>query len=606
MSTMRWCASNLAGLLFVGLWGCNSGGGGGKSPFGSYTPQDPATASAQAQSTLTQCGGSCSADVAAGRAALAQGDLDSALEAYECASTPEAAFGAGLSTLLAAVETENADRVLADFGIEPFSAGDMIGPDGYLARRAARWEGGGMLTLRGDIEHELMLNEALVQEPYDSFDSGSLTASGGDASLHVNIEVYNYNLIPEGTARPLLYDCTAGATSATLVTQLPNIYFSIEDHQSGRSFECDIAFSRDVSFCQQEAGMIATDAGGSQIGDEVALTFTDVGLSCFAFEGSSAGFNQEITITGTITATVAGEIDTSDLHMFLQDDMEYELDRIPADVTVNDLLAHATALSGDLAEAACLFEQAAEGDGEVFSVPGGLFGGSDIAVTAADAKLLAALAAGSAAALQIGGSYASELPLRDVACMLTEGDDNSGACGQTPVHVMMVNQAIAAAGVRTDRLAAARTFLGAGLEGFLAAASLQDDTTIFPRNASSAAGWDAMTQIAAALEQSLNDGEATLPFVSPTVRMHLRELLTSPPNPSDVSLVAFSYEEDCDEFECYSSLELSPAFCTRLWSPLGFMFDGDYETSEEGEHMEDAFEALSTSLESREIFRGGF
>jgi hypothetical protein len=89
MSTMRLCASNLAGLLFMGLLGCDSGGGGGgMSPFGRYAPQDPATASAQAESALTQCGGSCSANVAAGRAALAEGDLGAALDAYECVSTP--------------------------------------------------------------------------------------------------------------------------------------------------------------------------------------------------------------------------------------------------------------------------------------------------------------------------------------------------------------------------------------------------------------------------------------------------------------------------------------------------------------------------------------
>jgi hypothetical protein len=607
---MRLCAYDAARLLFValavtGFFGCDSGGGkGGNGPFGSYTPRDPAEATAQADSALTECSSSCSANVTAGRAALAEGDLEAALDAYACASTPEAAFGAGLTTLLVAVESERGDQVLADFGIEPFSASDLIGPDGYLSRHAARREGGGTLALGGDITHELTLTEALAPEQAESFDRGSLTTSGGDASLQVRMEVYNYGLISPGTAKPLLYDCAAGATSATLLTELPTIFFSIEDHEGGGSYECDIAFSRDLSFCQQEAGMIANDSAGARIGDQVSLTFTEVGLSCFAFDGSVAGLTQNITITGTVTATISGEVDTSDLHMFFRDDAEYELGSIPADVTINDLLAHAAALTGDLAKAACLFERAADGDGEVLSVPGELFGGDDIGLRSADAKLLGALAAAGAAALQIGGAYASELPLRDVACMLAEGDDDSGACGEVSGHVTMVNAAIESAGVRSDRLAAARVFLAAGLEGFLAAVPMQDETTVFPRNASSAAGWDAMAQLATAFERSLSDGETALPFVSPSVRINLRELLTSPPKPADIALIAFNYQEECDDFDCYSSLELSPTFCTRLWSPLGLDFDGDYETSEEADHIEDAFEAFSSSLESREVLRG--
>jgi hypothetical protein len=234
-----------------------------------------------------------------------------------------------------------------------------------------------------------------------------------------------------------------------------------------------------------------------------------------------------------------------------------------------------------------------------------LLGGADIEVSAADAKLLGALAAAGAGMLQLGGTYASEVSLRDVACMLSEGDDDSGVCGKTGDHVAAVNAAIENAGVRRDRLAASRALLLEGLARFREAVPLMDESSLFPRTAMSASGLDAMATIAEALERSLDDGEATLPFVSPSVELHLLELFTSPPAPSSVHLTPFLYEEECDAFDCYSRLELSASYCSLLWSPLGLDFEGDYETSSEGDSIEDAFDALWNSLESREVFRGG-
>lgn len=606
MSTMRFYLAVLIGFVACAS-GCkgNEGGGGGASPFGSDTPRDPAVAASDAEAALSSCTKTCSANLDAGRDALADGDIAGALEAYECANTPEAAFGAGLATLLHAFESERMDRVLADFGFEHFPASDVVGPTGWLSRAAARWEGVGMLALSGDITGEVPISAAMVEEPYDSFDPGYLNASGSGGGLHVELELDSYSRVGVGMPRSLLYDCTSAAGPASLVTELPFIYLTLEDRSTGTSYECQIPFSRDSTFCQQELGSIEVLAAGTQLGEEVTIAFQDAGLSCLPFEGNVDGSAREVRLTGSVTAMVSGEIDASGLHELLQEDIDYSLDRIPADVTVNALLAHATALTQDLAQAACLFDAAADGDGEVFSVPSGLLGGADIAVSAADAKLIGSLAAAGAGMLQLGGAYASQISLRDVACMLSEGDDESGACGETAAHVAAVNAAIENAGVRRDRLAASRTFLLEGLARFRAAVPLMDDGSLFPRNATSASGLDAMSTIAAALERSLDEGEAVLPFVSPSIELHLRELFSNPPAPSSVNLTPFLYEEDCDDFDCYSSLELSTSYCSLLWSPLGVDFDGDYETSSEGDQIEDAFDVLESSLESREIFRGG-
>jgi hypothetical protein len=593
--------------LFVAV-GCNGneGEGGGASPFGSDAPRDPAVAASDAAAALKSCTKTCSANVGAGRDALAEGDIAGALEAYACANTPEAAFGAGLATLLSAFESERMDRVLADFGFEHFVASDVVGSTGWLSRSAERWEGVGMLTLSGDITGEVSITAAMVEESFDLSDPGYLSARGGGGGLHVEIDMDSYLRLGEGMPRSLLYDCSSAAGPASLVTELPFVYLTLEDGSTGTSYECQIPFSRDSTFCQQELGSIEVLAAGTQLGEEVTIALQDVGLSCFAFEGTSDGVSREIAVTGTVTAMVSGELDTSGLHELLQDDVDYSLDRIPANVTVNALLAHGTALTSDLAQAACLFEHAADGDGEVFSVPSGLLGGSDISLNAADAKLLGALAAAGAGALQLGGAYASEVSLRDVACMFSEGDDESGACGETEEHVAKVNAAIASAGVRRDRLAAARAFLLEGLSRFREAVTLMDESSLFPRTATSAGGMDAMSTIAEALERSLEEGEAVLPFVSPSIELHLLELFTNPPVPSSIDIPAFFYEEDCDDFDCYSSLELSASYCSLLWSPLGVDFDdGDYETGAEGDQIEDAFDELESSLESREVFRGG-
>src|SRR5262245_53800735 len=80
----------------------NSGGGGA---LGSVDPADPESAASAAAQAMSSCGGGCSANVDAGRQALAAGDPTAALSAFDCGDTPEAAFGAGFATLLAAAES---------------------------------------------------------------------------------------------------------------------------------------------------------------------------------------------------------------------------------------------------------------------------------------------------------------------------------------------------------------------------------------------------------------------------------------------------------------------------------------------------------------------
>ena len=101
------------------------------------------------QTVSSQCGGGCTADLEAGRAQLAAGRMQEAFAALKCADTPAAAFGAGIAKLFGAIESPAADQLLDDIAEEPFSATDVFGPSGYLARVEARWNGGAELTGRG-------------------------------------------------------------------------------------------------------------------------------------------------------------------------------------------------------------------------------------------------------------------------------------------------------------------------------------------------------------------------------------------------------------------------------------------------------------------------
>ena len=138
--------------------------------------------------SVVRCGRSCTTDVEAARAALIANDYQKAFDLYQCADTPEAAFGAGLTRTLLALEGESADNLLADFGQPPLSATDLVGSDSILSRAMSRYSGSGDLSVTGSESLEIALDRVTYSLNADTPGTGlgelsaSQVAGDSDAS----------------------------------------------------------------------------------------------------------------------------------------------------------------------------------------------------------------------------------------------------------------------------------------------------------------------------------------------------------------------------------------------------------------------------------------
>ena len=88
----------------------------------------------------------CTSRPADGNEALKGSQYAAALDAYRCGDTPEAAFGAGLTTLLTAIEAEPMTKVLGQLGQAGLKATDIASPNGWFARYLSRSKGTGSIT----------------------------------------------------------------------------------------------------------------------------------------------------------------------------------------------------------------------------------------------------------------------------------------------------------------------------------------------------------------------------------------------------------------------------------------------------------------------------
>jgi hypothetical protein len=105
--------------------------GGFVSCKGETTERDPVLPDA------TSCGADCQTDLGAARAELEAGNFQAAFDLYQCADTPEAAFGAGLTRFLIAFEGPNADALMADLGLSLMRDVVRAGADSLQSGRTA-------------------------------------------------------------------------------------------------------------------------------------------------------------------------------------------------------------------------------------------------------------------------------------------------------------------------------------------------------------------------------------------------------------------------------------------------------------------------------------
>ena len=139
---------------------------------------------------------------------------------------------------------------------------------------------------------------------------------------------------------------------------------------------------------------------------------------------------------------MTADVDTSDLHAAFDGDKDDSfIDRIDEALPAKTFMGHAAAVAGEVAGARCYFDKAAAGTGTVFTAPGAMYGGEDLALDAADARMFAAAASAGAAFVELATAYEVELPLRTLACWTHNDLGEHPLC---PTHAAFMQTANAA------------------------------------------------------------------------------------------------------------------------------------------------------------------
>ena len=613
--TRSWATAACAAALFAGS--CSSGGGGADDPgagsgggsvFGSAAPsRDPVTAQRIATKAVNQkvgeCGGGCSADVAAGREHLSAGRMLEAFEAFKCADTPEAAFGAGIARVLGVVESPAGDAVLADFGLDPMPASDLFGPQGLLARSAARWNGQAQLTATGGVALQLE-TEQVAADDYD------LRVSTYQGASHIEFSIETESTLNAvGTTVALQFDCTTGRAMGTM----PYVRLSLRDGDVEQ--ECQLPYSQQPQTCVANGGSIRVVSTGAEEGARVEYELTDVLLECRRHalddEASDVAPASPLLpptrLSGHVHADVVLALDTSGLHALFQDDDDLIVDSAPAGATSTQLANHAAAVAGEVASARCYFAKAAEGSGTVFTLPGSLWGGGDVELGAGDARMLAAGAAFAAATIELGTSYEVELSMQQLACSLGDGLDQAAKCGTTRAWVDAVNASARAAKLRHDRLSAARALLELALEDFEAGVDQLDENSALVRDASTMPGWDVMLELVRAAQASLV-ARTAVPRVSPALHVDAGRFFSSPPDLAAISRPPVLFQEECEQLggttDCTRDTGLDSEYQHELLGPYSDIdWDGEYVWQQD-EAVEDAAQQIMQQLREKGLMLG--
>jgi hypothetical protein len=451
----------------------------------------------------------CQADLAAGRAALDRGDFAAASAAYACGDTREASFGAGLTTLIAAIESPSASKVLADVGLPPLSARDLLGSTGLFNRYASRWHGNGMIQMSDGLGHVQPL----------TFERGQQLVGNGTYVRMRSTSALTSMSLQFGTMPP--------AVGATIQFGCQSTGFVPYGSLTTEDAYCSTPLT-----CSSDAGSVTLVAGGTKAGDHDEYALHAVKFECGPKSGTGARTNY--FVDGTLTTILGDQVDVSDLHPLLSDDEPFSA--VPPTTTLGQVVADAQGVRDSLDIASCYFKVAAAGSaGQVFEVPASLFGGSAIPITAADAKLLAAASETTAGALQLLAAYELPMVLTGMLC------GGSIECLSNQQATDRFNGGIGRLVSSDAAILARNRFLDASDLGAQAFAEL-DSNSVILRTADTAAALDRAHDYLQWAHDSLSGQNPAIPHVTPSLAIDLAAPLANPPDPSTIPYKPLSYD----------------------------------------------------------------
>lgn len=547
--------------------------------------------------SLERCGQSCSADLAEAERLLQEGRYAEAHELFRCADSPEAAFGAGLTTLMLSVESEPAVALLDDLGLPPLRARHLFGDAGLLSRTAARYQGSGTLSVSGDLSREITLSRVQLRLENQDGDAGYVTleAHNLDAGLDAELWIdHPSGQVPAGQPQQVSYECDSPSPFRT--GNLP--YVSLELTLDGEQYECSVPYNLDVQSCEADGGSLTLAAPAAAVGQSARYELSNLLMHCENYDdgGDVAPLSGPtppalaLRVSGAVEATaVSDRFDASDLHPLFGDGDDL-LSSVRSDRSLSEFVTHAEGTTRQFAQASCFFHQAAGGRGTVFTVPGDLHGGRDVEVSAGDSEVLSAISALVAAAGVVVSSYDADMPLNDVLC---EGD----ACPSDAELAEAFNASFAQ-NVDVARIRSAEPLVHAALTRMDEGIGQLDGTSFFVRDASTEAVLLKVQETARAGLNSLERGVTRLPNVEPDLLFDLRALFDEPPVRDGIATPPLRYEEECDDIDCYSDVYIDEDFAGPFLerSLMLDWDDADYEFVD-GQGVEDGLRSIGRSME---------
>jgi hypothetical protein len=551
---------------------------------------------------VASCAAACSTDLGAARSALEAGDYQGAFDLYRCADNTEAAFGAGLTRTLLAFEGKNADALLAVLGEPPLPATDVFGADGVLGRSAARWTGQGNLTLSGALQTELTFDRAMHEVSDDvAYSIGTVRAEDRTSASHAT---FSLSLNTDPTAAPFANGAVLAVTNECNPTYVntnldPRLgWLDLEFDAAGTSYYCELPYSIEASQCQPDGGNIVVTQAATAPGQPAGYEFRELVLQCYAPSTDDSSPSVLVRVNGTLSMTAVSEqLDTSGLHPLFGSDHSL---RVPVGTVLTDALRHGGSAAAELEEAACFFKLAAQGSGSVYTIPGVLFGGSDVPMSKGDVEIVAAAALFGAAAGHFAWVHDVDMALDDILC---DSSDASASCPTDAEFVSRFNAAFAS-GFHPDRLLVVERLAAESLELLEQGIADLDGTSLLVRNGVSAAGLDATRALAQAALQSVRSGKVTLSRFTPPIDVNFKAYFESPRNPKEAGPVLV-YEEECevgsDPETCYSETTISQPFLERYFEGrIDADFEGSYEWAD-GDAFSDAMEEVGNNLSRNAI-----
>lgn len=458
-----------------------------------------------------QDGGARDGAILPGRPALEQlaaGDFAGARAGFEAGTTPGDAFGACFSRTMGLVEHSAVASTLSAFGLQPLRAADLLGPRSLPTRFAATWVGSGQIDVDG-------LNTRFDRARARRTDIEAFTTLGSG-----RLYFWEPNGVPTGPTRiDYRYDCSTGFLVAG-PSQLTSRY-SDDDRY------CYQPTSIPTAGCDPDGGSVEILAAGSSNGAPYRLRYTNLLMTCS---------DRPVRASGEVNAQYLDVLDTAGLHPLIADLADGEetattlgrtyVSALSAGTSAEQLLRPLYGLSGELETAAAACERAAQGAGVVFTIPGPLFGGSDLPVTAADAGVLAGLLRIGSAGLRIASAYQWRLPFAGW-CTRT-------ACIEPEVVADRFNTNLPTLTDRTA-LTTARTQLQAGLDRLAQSLAALSADSVVKRDANSTAGIERWRGWALTAKASVDQGATALDGFTPAVGIDLARLFTAPPQPDQAA-----------------------------------------------------------------------